>query len=170
MRYTCAMQIILILMLAVFPLPASKADEGESGVAISLIGQGVAKFYATDVMERQLDYRSFTIGDQPCDGCRASCPKCLDGVALLTPDWIGKQVFLQRPDGPLEGPFIVADCATDHHRPALLAHGWIVDVGNRTARIWGMAGPLEGVKLYARTSDLPSKMAAPIPGIVGRTH
>jgi hypothetical protein len=170
MRYTSPMHIILTLMLAILPLPAPNAGGDTSGAFVSLVGQGVAKFYAPNVMEMQLDYRSFAISNRPCDGCRVACPQCLDGVALLTPEWIGKRVYLQRPAGSIEGPFIVADCATDHHRTALLAHGWIVDVGNRTARHWGMRGPLDGVKVYAWEPGPASKMAGPIPGVVSRTH
>jgi len=73
------------------------------------------------------------------------CPDCLDAVALLEPQYIGKQVWLRHPDGEVYGPLMVVDCAEAKHRPNLRKRGWVADISYELAMKWRMAGPLEGV-------------------------
>lgn len=73
------------------------------------------------------------------------CPECVDAVALLEPQHIGKKVWLRHPDGEIVGPLMVVDCAEAKHRPNLRKRGWVADVSYELGMKWRMAGPLEGV-------------------------
>lgn len=73
------------------------------------------------------------------------CPECVDAIALLEPQHIGKKVWLQHPKGEVVGPLMVVDCAEAKHRPNLKKRGWVADISWELARKWKMAGPLEGV-------------------------
>jgi hypothetical protein len=73
------------------------------------------------------------------------CPECVDAVALVDPQHIGKKVWLQHPDGEIVGPLMVVDCAEAKHRANLRTRGWVADISWELARRWKMSGPLEGV-------------------------
>ena len=103
---------------------------------------GVATYYAPGVMEWVRNYRRE-------QGEIADCPDCVGAVALLRAGDIGRKVWLQPPGGELAGPFIVVDCARDTDIPALLDRNWAVDVGYDLGQLWGMAGPLDGVIVWA---------------------
>jgi hypothetical protein len=75
------------------------------------------------------------------------CPECVDAIALLDPEHIGKKVWLQHPDGEIVGPLMVVDCAEAKHRANLRKRGWVADISWELAQRWDMGGPLEGVKV-----------------------
>ncbi len=75
------------------------------------------------------------------------CPECVDAVALVDPEHIGKKVWLQHPDGEIVGPLMVVDCAEKKHRNNLRKRGWVADISWELAQRWEMKGPLEGVKV-----------------------
>lgn len=76
------------------------------------------------------------------------CPECVDAIALIDPEHIGKKVWLRHPGGEVVGPLMVADCAEKKHRDNLRKRGWVADVSWELARRWDMTGPLEGVTVY----------------------
>ena len=92
----------------------------------------------TSLMQRVWNWRLWK-GHVP------ECPDCLDAVALLEPQYIGKKVWLRHPDGEVVGPLMVVDCAEAKHRPNLRKRGWVADISYELAMKWSMAGPLEGV-------------------------
>lgn len=102
---------------------------------------GLATFYADGVMDRVVAYRGL------------SCAECIGAVALLEPEHIGQQIWLQAPGREVEGPFLVADCANRAHAPALRERGFVVDVDWETAQRWGMRGPLPGVQVFFEEPD-----------------
>jgi hypothetical protein len=78
----------------------------------------------------------------------------IDGVALMSPSDIGETVWLKRPGGVWEGPFLVVDCAMRGDMYNVVAYrGEVVEVGWKTASKWGL-GPhdggwrLDGVEVY----------------------
>jgi hypothetical protein len=73
------------------------------------------------------------------------CPECVDAIALLDPEHIGKKVWLKHPDGEVVGPLMVVDCAETKHRPNLRKRGWVADISWELAQRWQLNGPLEGV-------------------------
>lgn len=102
---------------------------------LSLVITGTATYYHPGVMDEV--YRNRLVW-----GHVAPCPECVGMVALLDREWIGQTVWLQRPGAPVEGPFLVVDCAAAGHREALLRRGWAVDVDWQTAQRWQMRGPV----------------------------
>jgi hypothetical protein len=76
------------------------------------------------------------------------CAECVDAVALIDPQHIGKKVWLRHPKGEVVGPLMVADCAEKKHRDNLRKRGWVADISWELAQRWDMAGPLEGVTVY----------------------
>lgn len=88
---------------------------------------GGAVFYAPFVMEGTARYRGYSL-----DGY-------LDGVAMMSPADIGRTVWLKRPGGEWEGPFLVVDCARRGDMwPIAITRGEVVEVGFSTALRWGM--------------------------------
>jgi hypothetical protein len=75
------------------------------------------------------------------------CPECVDAIALVDPEHIGKKVWLQHPDGEIVGPLMVVDCAEAKHRANLRKRGWVADISWELSQRWKMNGPLEGVKV-----------------------
>ncbi len=132
--------LIWILIAALFP----QADDLSPGYWESspLPQMGVATYYAPGVMEWVRNYRR-------AQGEIADCPDCVGAVALLRAGDIGRKVWLQPPGGELAGPFIVVDCARDTDIPALLDRNWAVDVGYDLGQLWGMAGPMDDVIVWA---------------------
>ena len=59
-----------------------------------------------------------------------------------------REVWLQRPDGTVEGPFFSVDCAQRRHYEAREADNRIVEVDHATAIRWGMNAPLDGVTVW----------------------
>jgi len=111
-------------------------------LTLVLYMSGAATYYDPGLMQHVVAYRA-SIGQL------SSCAECIGAVALLEPDQIGRKVWLQPPGGPIEGPFLVADCAAPQHRPLLIAGGWTVDLDYETAARWAtLDGPLRNVKVY----------------------
>jgi hypothetical protein len=115
---------------------------------------GVATYYAPGVMEWVRNYRR-------AQREITDCPDCVGAVALLRAGDIGRKVWLQPPGGELAGPFIVVDCARDTDIPALLDRNWAVDVGYDLGQLWGMAGPLDGVIVWADPGEPATGPARP---------
>lgn len=108
-------------------------------LTLRLLTSGQATYYDQGVMEQVLANRGL------------SCRHCVGAVALLTCDRLQEYIYIRPSSGPtagtLEGPFLVADCATKQHIPALIRRNWAVDVDRNTARRWAMRGPIQ-VQLY----------------------
>ncbi len=77
-----------------------------------------------------------------------ACPECVDAVALIDPEHIGRKVWLRHPNGEIVGPLMVVDCAEAKHRNNLRKRGWVADISWELAQRWKMGGPLEGVTIY----------------------
>ena len=118
---------------------------------LTVIVSGQATYYSAGVMER-------VVANRLAWGHITPCAECIGYVALLEPEHIGTQVWLQRPGQPSEGPFLVADCATAAHRAALQARGWAVDVDWQTAQRWQMRGPVPVEVLRAAERDVTCRM------------
>lgn len=102
---------------------------------------GEATFYGSGVMEQVYAYRVKAGDIRPC-------PECVDMVALLYPDTIGRKVWLEHPDGSVVGPLLVVDCAQKQDVAALVRRKWVVDVSWRLGHYWAMRGPLDGVTVH----------------------
>ncbi len=63
---------------------------------------GEATYYGPGLMEQVLDYR-LKAGEVQL------CRECIDYVALLDPEHIGKKVWLRHPSGEVVGPLLVID-------------------------------------------------------------
>jgi len=51
----------------------------------------------------------------------------LDGVALMSPADLGKEVWIRRDGHDWEGPFLVVDCAQQNHMyAAVVNHGEVI--------------------------------------------
>jgi len=119
----------------------SMASEGIGGLLVTRetwqtpapqYAVGGAVFYSPGIMEAQFRYRGWDPAHY------------LDGVAMMSPANIGDIVWLKRPGGEWEGPFLVVDCAMrgDFYSVAI-GRREIVEVGWKTAQRWGM-GPFDG--------------------------
>ena len=104
---------------------------------------GKAVFYAPGVMHATAQVRGLSL-----DGF-------LDGVSLMSPADIGRTVWLLRPGGEWEGPFLVVDCARRNDMYGILVgRDEVVEVGWDTAVRWGMGyghgkpWALEGVEVW----------------------
>lgn len=82
------------------------------------------------------------------------CDECVDAIALIDPEHIGKKVWLKHPNGEIVGPLMVVDCAEAKHRPNLRKRGWVADISWELAQQWDMAGPLEGVTVLFEPPQL----------------
>jgi len=93
---------------------------------------GDVTWYDPGVMEATCDYRELSLNGY------------VDGVALMSPADIGKTVYLRRPAGVWEGPFLVCDCAMRGDMYSIIVYrNEIAELGWRTASSWGM-GPRDG--------------------------
>lgn len=100
---------------------------------------GLCTYYNPGVMERVADYRGL------------ECRECIGMVATLNCGQMGRQVWLARPstalrsaqEAPVEGPFLVVDCAEKKHKENLAKRGLVAEVDWQTSRRWGMAGPVQ---------------------------
>lgn len=73
------------------------------------------------------------------------------GVALMSPADIGKEVWINGPQG-WEGPFIVCDCGVRGQVwEMVMIRGELIEVDWKTARRWGMGPFTDGWK---RTVDV----------------
>lgn len=91
-----------------------------------------ATFYAPYVMEGTARWRGFNLAGY------------LDGVSLMSPSDIGATVWLKRPGGQWEGPYLVVDCAARNDiYSTITSRHEIVEVGFETAKRWGMVVPKE---------------------------
>lgn len=112
-----------------------------------LIASGFATRYAPDVMPEVVAQR-VQWGHVPPDSDPARC------VALLDCDLLGREVWLQTPDGRFVRA-TVADCAQGGHRDDLARRGWAVDLAYALAVEIGM--PLDDVWRGVRVwSALPA--------------
>ena len=108
----------------------------------ALIASGQATFYAPGVMDTVIDNR-VSWGQLPPQ------VRAAEAVALLDPDWIGKNVWVELPGGEVYGPLIVADCAAAHDRERLQRIGWAVDINYTLAMRLGIIdGPMWGVRVW----------------------
>ena len=102
---------------------------------------GIGTYYAAGIMEQVAENRGMSLD------------RYKDGVAMMSPADLGKTVWLRRPGGGWEGPFLVVDCST---RLGMFVNtginGMVVEVGNRTAVRWGMAGGINGIEVYKGSS------------------
>ncbi len=88
---------------------------------------GNAVFYGPGAMSANAKIRGLSL-----DGY-------IDGVALMSPADIGLKVWLKKPDGIWEGPFLVVDCASHGDiMPIIKYRKEIVEVSWITAKRWGM--------------------------------
>jgi hypothetical protein len=82
------------------------------------------------------------------------CPECVDAVALVDPQHIGKKVWLKSPSGEIVGPLMVVDCAEAKHRANLRKRGWVADISWELAKRWKTEGQaLEGVTVLFEKPD-----------------
>jgi hypothetical protein len=108
--------------------------------SLSPVMVGEVTYYGPGVMERVYENRLRW-------GHVEACPECIGMVALLEREHVGKRVFLQRAGEKREGPFLVVDCAARKDLRRLKERGLVAEVDWRTARRWGMRGPVEGVRV-----------------------
>jgi hypothetical protein len=103
--------------------------------ASPLPAQGRAMYYNPGVMAEVLAYR-LNLGHV------TPCPECIGYAALLRSGDINRKVWIQWPDGVVDGPYLVVDVAAKQHVGTLLARNWVVDVDHETAARRGMNQPL----------------------------
>lgn len=111
---------------------------------------GLATYYAPGVIEIVLNNR----GIVP----REVCPSCNGIIALQRKEDIGRVVWLSAPGGPIEGPYLVVDCAGGNMRE-ILRRGWVVDLSYDIALRWqerwhALDTPVAGVTVYYEKPDL----------------
>jgi hypothetical protein len=71
-------------------------------------------------------------------------------VALLDFTDVGRLVWLEH-DGRIDGPYMVADCASLQDQARLKRLGWAVDLSWEVAVDWGVVdGPLGGFRVWDR--------------------
>jgi hypothetical protein len=117
--------------------PSTKDDNWRNpyGQPSVLPISGFAMYYNPNVMQE-------VVRNRLAMGHISPCPECIGDVALLRVGDLNRRVWLKWADGVVEGPFLVADVAAQHHIPQLLARNWVVDVDNQTAVRRGMRGPV----------------------------
>jgi hypothetical protein len=92
---------------------------------------GLCTFYSPNVMERVADTR----------GLADRCPDCAALCAIVNgPEWLGRD-SIARPGHRAE-KFLVVDVSQAEHLAAQQRRGLICEVDFRTARRWGMRGPI----------------------------
>ena len=134
----------LILALSVIFTLTPQAGDPPWYVATPLPGREVT-FYAPDLWSK-----STTGGLELAQVPYCDKPTCVGYIATLRPGDLGRKVWLARPGGPLEGPFLVVDYASTRDFERLRRRTLIAEVDNQTARRWGMSGPLQGVWMVAQ--------------------
>lgn len=140
--------VLLIHLILVIPLAQTPAPQvGE------ITHYGPPRDGRASLMVRVWNWRIY-------NGHVPECPECVDAVALVDPEHIGKQVWLRHPDGEVVGPLMVVDCAEAKHRANLRGRGWVADVSWELAQRWGMSGPLEGVTVLF---ELPARVDVTTP-------
>jgi len=98
---------------------------------------GGAVFYAQGVMEANAKYRDFNLTNY------------IDGVAFMSPADIGLPVWLKKPDGVWEGPFLVVDSSMrGDEYPLVIIRNEALEVGWKTAKRWGMVDDKNQVKIW----------------------
>lgn len=100
----------------------------------SLPAFGKAMYYNPGVMETVLENR-IEMGEVDF------CIDCVGYAAMLRRGDLNNRIWIQLPDGTVEGPFLVIDVADLRHVPMLLKREWVVDVDYETAMRWRMSGP-----------------------------
>lgn len=124
--------------------------------------QGISTYYNPGVMDQVLEYR-LRAGDI------TDCLECIGYIALVRAGDINRRVWMKMPDGSVEGPYLVADCAGRNHVARLLGIGWGVDVDWETAQRWEMkmrnvtlldAPPAEWTQTIATIGERRATMAA----------
>jgi len=115
-------------------------------IGVPMVLVGLATFYAAGVMEQ-------VVANRVRWGQISPCAECVGHVALLDPETIGRRVWLQAPGRPVEGPFLVVDCAAPQDRDYLLSRGWVVDLDWETGQRWGMNAPLAGVRVLFEVDE-----------------
>lgn len=113
------------------------------GLAMAVvIASGMATRYNPGVMETVVANRELW-GQLPADTDPGRC------VALLECERIGDSVWVEKPDGAVYGPFVVADCAARQDRARLVHLGFAVDLSYEAALEIGVVdGPLRGVRVW----------------------
>ena len=86
---------------------------------------GLSTYYAPGLMAQVIDNRGLSVPD---------------GVALNSCADLGRDVWLLWPDGSVDGPLPVVDCAQEAHYQARLDQGRVVEVSARLARERGFYG------------------------------
>jgi hypothetical protein len=111
-------------------------------LATMLITSGIATRYDPGVMD-EVVYNRVQWGQVDPETPH------LGYVALLDADWIGRQVWIEHPDGRVFGPVVVADCAATGDRARLVQLGFAVDVSWELAQVLGVVdGPVAGFKVW----------------------
>ena len=87
--------------------------------------QGQATYMAPGVMDRVIENRGLAVAD---------------GVALNRAGDLGREVWLQWPDGQIDGPLPVVDCAQAAHYEEREAADRVVEVSADLARRRGFYG------------------------------
>lgn len=110
-----------------------------------IYSSGAATFYAPGVMEATARVRGMDLTG------------FVDGVSLMSPSDIGRMVWIKH-DGTWEGPFLSVDTAQQNHMcQAIQTRGEVVEVGYRTAQLWGMTDwpRVHEWKTYVEVSLVP---------------
>lgn len=105
------------------PLPATPPP-------LTFYARGMATFYSAGVMQSVLRNRNMHLS-----------PGDIAAVALIDPVYIGRRVWIKPQGLPLEGPFLVADCANAADMDRLAERDIILDVDRETATRWNMNAP-----------------------------
>ena len=134
-----------LLALSLLFSPITQGSDPPWQAASRLPARGEVTFYGRGVMETVYHLRLERAQVPYCDK-----PTCVGYIATLRPGDLGRKVWLARPGGPLEGPFLVVDYASTRDFERLRRRTLIAEVDNQTARRWGMSGPLQGVWMVAQ--------------------
>ena len=120
------------------------AEVAEAAATAILIASGLATRYNPFVMDAVV--RNRIKWHQLPPGTDSH--RC---VALLDACEIGRQVWLEHPDGRIIGPVIVADCAQSVHKGMLRRRKWAVDLSYELAVELGVIHrPMKGFKVWDR--------------------
>lgn len=117
---------------------------------------GASVWYAPFVMEATARARGMSL-----DGY-------LDGVALMSPADLGKEVWITNPTtGEWEGPYLSVDVAQQNHIcVCIVVRGEVVEVGWRTWERWGLTNKDWKVQVEVSTVPPDELSGAPIDYVV----
>ena len=115
---------------------------------------GSVTYYNPGIMEATYRLRLQWGHVAPC-AIGSGADACVGMIALLDRAYLGRRVWLRRPGHPVEGPFLVVDCAAGKDRERLRKRGLVAEVDWPTARRWRMAGPVAGVIVHFADPTLP---------------